>query len=164
MLTLTGTATPADYQTALRSVTYRNTSDNPSTLTRTISFQVRDGATPANLSNVQSARRSPSPPSTTPRSPTTRLQRRPRDRQHEPGRQRPERRRPGPQPPQKTISGDILDGDTDVDGPGPLTVTPGTITTNDGGSVTIEADGDFTVPPDSANSCADTSDFFDYTV
>ena len=38
-------------------------------------------------------------------------------------------------------------GDTDVDGPGPLTVTPGTFATNDGGSVTIEADGDFTFQP-----------------
>ena len=34
VMTLTGTASPADYQTALRAVTYRNTSENPSTLTR----------------------------------------------------------------------------------------------------------------------------------
>src|SRR3954470_6140046 len=44
--------------------------------------------------------------------------------------------------PHKTISGDILAGDSDVDGPGPLTVTPGTFATNDGGTVTIESDGD----------------------
>ena len=44
VLTLTGTATLANYQTALRSVTYSNSSDNPSTATRTISFQVNDGA------------------------------------------------------------------------------------------------------------------------
>lgn len=42
-LTLTGTATVADYQAALRSVTYRNTSDGPSTATRTVTFQVSDG-------------------------------------------------------------------------------------------------------------------------
>ena len=66
--------------------------------------------------------------------------------------------------PKKTISGDILAGDTDVDGPGPLTVTAGTFATNDGGSVTIEADGDFTFQPAAATSCTDTSDFFDYTV
>ncbi len=36
--------------------------------------------------------------------------------------------------PNKTITGDILAGDTDVDGPGPLVVQAGTITTNDGGS------------------------------
>jgi hypothetical protein len=43
VLTLTGTATIANYQAALRSVTYANTSDNPSTLTRTITFTVDDG-------------------------------------------------------------------------------------------------------------------------
>ncbi|MHC5831346.1 MAG: hypothetical protein ACYT04_89120, partial [Nostoc sp.] len=44
VLTLTGTATVAQYQTALRSVTYQNSSDNPSTTTRTISFVVNDGS------------------------------------------------------------------------------------------------------------------------
>ncbi|BAY76729.1 hemolysin-type calcium-binding region [Nostoc linckia NIES-25] len=44
VLTLTGSATVANYQTALRSVTYQNTSDNPSTATRTISFIVNDGS------------------------------------------------------------------------------------------------------------------------
>ena len=66
--------------------------------------------------------------------------------------------------PKKSISGDILAGDGDIDGPGPLTVTAGTFATNDGGSVTIEADGDFTYINDPADNCADTSDFFDYTV
>ena len=42
VLTLTGTATLAQYQTALRSVTYENVSDGPTPLTRTISFQVTD--------------------------------------------------------------------------------------------------------------------------
>ena len=44
VLTLSGSATRANYQTALRSVTYANASDNPSTLTRTLSFVVNDGA------------------------------------------------------------------------------------------------------------------------
>ena len=39
-LTLTGTATAAAYQAALRDVTYRNSSDSPSTLTRTVTFTV----------------------------------------------------------------------------------------------------------------------------
>jgi VCBS repeat-containing protein len=65
--------------------------------------------------------------------------------------------------PKKSINGDILAGDTDVDSP-TLTVTPGTFATNDGGSVTIEADGDFTYVSDPADACADASDFFDYTV
>ncbi|MGB5465982.1 MAG: Ig-like domain-containing protein, partial [Sedimenticolaceae bacterium] len=43
ILTLSGTASVADYQTALRSVTYENTSELPSTTNRVISFQVDDG-------------------------------------------------------------------------------------------------------------------------
>ena len=41
-LTLTGTATPAAYQAALRDVTYVNTSEGPSTLARTVTFTVTD--------------------------------------------------------------------------------------------------------------------------
>jgi VCBS repeat-containing protein len=66
--------------------------------------------------------------------------------------------------PKKSISGDILSGDADVDGPGPLVVTAGTFATNDGGSVLIESDGDFTFTPAAGTSCSDASDFFDYTV
>ncbi len=44
VLTLTGSASVANYQAALRSVTYANTSDNPSTATRTVTFMVNDGA------------------------------------------------------------------------------------------------------------------------
>uniref|UniRef100_UPI001602DCE6 hypothetical protein n=1 Tax=Stieleria mannarensis TaxID=2755585 RepID=UPI001602DCE6 len=47
-LTLTGTATVAQYQAALRSITYTNTSDNPSTATRTVSFTVNDGDVDSN--------------------------------------------------------------------------------------------------------------------
>ncbi|MBF0192540.1 MAG: DUF4347 domain-containing protein, partial [Magnetococcales bacterium] len=43
-MTLTGTATKAQYQTALRSVTYQNTNTaNPDTSTRTIAFTIHDG-------------------------------------------------------------------------------------------------------------------------
>ena len=42
-MTLTGSATKADWQTALRSVTYNNTSDNPDTGNRTLNFAVNDG-------------------------------------------------------------------------------------------------------------------------
>jgi hypothetical protein len=73
----------------------------------------------------------------------------------------------GPDRPHKDITGDILAGDHDnADNPNPnsLSVTPGTFATNDGGSVTIESDGDFTFEPAAGTSCTDTSDFFDYTV
>ncbi|MHC5713065.1 MAG: DUF4114 domain-containing protein, partial [Nostoc sp.] len=48
VLSLKGTATVADYQTALQSVTYQNSSDNPSTTPRTISFVVNDGSLDSN--------------------------------------------------------------------------------------------------------------------
>ncbi|MBF0125799.1 MAG: DUF4347 domain-containing protein, partial [Magnetococcales bacterium] len=42
-LTLTGTDSKANYQTALRSVQYQNSSEAPTTTPRTVSFQVNDG-------------------------------------------------------------------------------------------------------------------------
>ncbi len=50
MLTLAGTSSVANYQAALRSVAYRNSSDDPSTATRTVSFQTTDSSSDA--SNV----------------------------------------------------------------------------------------------------------------
>ncbi|MCP5184674.1 MAG: DUF4347 domain-containing protein, partial [Pseudomonadales bacterium] len=47
-LTLSGTASVANYQAALRSITYTNTSDDTSTTTRTISFTVNDGGADSN--------------------------------------------------------------------------------------------------------------------
>jgi hypothetical protein len=54
---------------------------------------------------------------------------------------------PDPAGPQKTVSGDLLGGANDVDGPGPLQIVVEPITTTDGGKVVIEADGDFTYTP-----------------
>ena len=48
ILTLSGSASLADYQAALQSITYDNTSDNPSDLTRTVSFQINDGEVNSN--------------------------------------------------------------------------------------------------------------------
>jgi hypothetical protein len=51
-LTLSGTTTLANYQTVLRSITYQNSSNNPSTY-RTITFVVNDGTNNSNtLSNT----------------------------------------------------------------------------------------------------------------
>lgn len=52
ILTLSGVASLADYQAVLRSVTYENTSDDPSDDTRTIEFQVKDGSSENSASNV----------------------------------------------------------------------------------------------------------------
>ncbi|MGC1174446.1 tandem-95 repeat protein [Polaromonas sp.] len=54
VMTLSGTATVAQYQAALRSVTYTNTSETPSTATRTINYVVNDGQALNNLSTVSS--------------------------------------------------------------------------------------------------------------
>ena len=54
ILTLSGSASLANYETALESITYENTSDAPTGSSRTITFQVDDGAGANNLSNVYS--------------------------------------------------------------------------------------------------------------
>ena len=43
VLTLTGNASVADYQQALRTISYQNSSDNPDTATRSVSFTTSDG-------------------------------------------------------------------------------------------------------------------------
>ena len=49
ILTLTGSATLVDYQAALQSITYVNTSDDPSDLSRTVTFLVNDGDVDSNI-------------------------------------------------------------------------------------------------------------------
>jgi hypothetical protein len=82
---------------------------------------------------------------------------------------------PNPSHPKKTLpgtTGDILANDTDVDGPGPTKVvdtdgTPDGVdhrATADGGKVSIEEDGDFVYVSDPADSCANPSDQFQYTI
>jgi hypothetical protein len=66
--------------------------------------------------------------------------------------------------PHKSVTGDLLDGDTDVDGPGPLTITAETVSSTDGGTVVIEADGDFVYTPAAGTSCIDHSDSFAYNL
>ena len=56
VLSLSGSATVAQYQAALRSVTYSNSSDSPSTAERTINFVANDGASHDNLSNTAVAK------------------------------------------------------------------------------------------------------------
>jgi hypothetical protein len=51
VLSLSGTASLADYETALRSVTFENPSDTPSPDARTVTFQADDGGTGNNFSD-----------------------------------------------------------------------------------------------------------------
>jgi hypothetical protein len=48
ILTLSGSASVANYQSALRQVTYANTSESPVTLSRTLTFRVNDGSANSN--------------------------------------------------------------------------------------------------------------------
>ncbi|MCF6768606.1 FG-GAP repeat protein, partial [Thiotrichales bacterium 19S11-10] len=48
ILSLSGSATKAEYEQVLASVTYQNTSSTPSELTRTITFEVNDGTNDSN--------------------------------------------------------------------------------------------------------------------
>ena len=65
---------------------------------------------------------------------------------------------------QKTITGNILANDSDVDG-GPLTVVAGTFVTAEGGSVTLDTDGGFVyTPKPNTTGTPDTTDSFTYTV
>lgn len=66
--------------------------------------------------------------------------------------------------PKKSITGDLLDGDTDVDSAGPLTITAETVSSTDGGTAVIEADGDFVYTPAAGTSCTDHSDSFAYNL
>ena len=52
VLTLTGASTTSNYQTALRSVKYRNTSSTPSTIARGITFSVTDGSPAVSLTGT----------------------------------------------------------------------------------------------------------------
>jgi hypothetical protein len=76
-----------------------------------------------------------------------------------------------PTNPHTEIQGDIRADDTDVDGPGPLIVqsagsdagaTNGQ--TADGGTVTIEPDGDFVYQPPASTSCDNGTDTFNYKI
>jgi len=63
VLTLTGVASLADYQTALRSIAYFNSSDNPDPASRTIEFQISDGtlssSTSSRIINISSTPEAP---------------------------------------------------------------------------------------------------------
>ena len=48
-LTLAGSATLAEYETVIHSVAYANSSENPSTATRTVEIMVNDGDVDSNL-------------------------------------------------------------------------------------------------------------------
>ncbi|ADB51030.1 hypothetical protein Cwoe_2611 [Conexibacter woesei DSM 14684] len=142
-LTLTGPATVAEFQAALRSVRYANGSDDPSVAPRTVTFSVDDGsavdptASATATVNVTPVNDAPTVADETSRAVgNTRLAYGTTVPAGEPGR---------------ALTGvSVLSNDSDVDSPGPLrvnTVTSSTASFN-GGAVSWNADGTFSyVPP-----------------
>jgi hypothetical protein len=135
---LTGTGTAAEYQAALRAVTYRNTSDNPSTAARTVTFAATDqgGATGSGTASVDVSA-ADDPPVAVDDNATV---------SEDSG--------------ANTI--DVRANDTDVDG-GPKTITD----TTDGahGTVAITNSGDdltYTPQPNYCNSAGGGPDTFTY--
>lgn len=138
-LTLTGSATVAQYQAALRSVRYSNSSEDPSEAERSVTITVDDGELDSDAVvrpiTVRKVNDAPVVPQTTvgavgntplaygTAAPTGR--------------------------PAKVVSGSVLTGATDVDGPGPLRVDVAASPTigDRGGSVAWNADGTFTYRP-----------------
>jgi hypothetical protein len=159
-LTLTGTSTAANYQAALRDVRYANTSDNPVTAARTISFQVDDGGAVDNLSNTVSRALTVTPVNDPPVAvddsfagvaaavANTRLA-----------------VGTATTGPHLATPGSVLSNDTDVDSPASgFTATPATISSancSNCSNVNLEADGNFTYDPPAGFVGTDT---FTYTL
>ena len=168
VLTLTGSASIADYQTALRSVAYANDSDNPDTTQRTVSYQVTDGHTGQSplsntvTRNIDVVRTNDNPTADN----ESFLNAAGKGAIGNTALVVDDNTDPAPtlNHPKKSVTGDLLDGDTDPDGPNALSIQPGTFTTADGGKVTLEADGDFTYVSDPADDCTNPQDTFTYTV
>lgn len=155
-LTLSGSSSLANYQAALRSIKYEDTSDTPDTSTRTVSFQVDDGHAADNTSNTQTrdvtvtaANDSPTGAADTFNGSNSALA--------------------GvtlavgtsPSEPNVSVSGSVLSNDTDPDSPhANLTASAGTTSAN-GGAVAVNSDGTFTYTPAPGFTGSDT---FTYTV
>ena len=164
VMTLSGSASLANYQAALRSVKYLTTSDNPSAATRTVTFRASDGHGTNNLSNAVTRDINVVPTNDAPSAANFTFD----------GAKRavgntslvvddPTDPAPDPTGPQKTVSGDLLAGVSDPDSPAAnLTVNSGTFTTSAGGSIIIESDGDFTYLPPSG--CTTATDSVTYQV
>lgn len=151
-LSLSGADTVANYQAVLRTVTYRNTSEAPSVVTRTIAFAASDGVGSASTSasvGVVAVNDQPVPatnPVTYATAGNTQL--------HVAG---------------DTLAGvaSIADSQTviqkaspsDIDGPAALTVVAASGTTANGGQFVLDADGSFTYVPAAGYTGTDSFDY-----
>ena len=132
ILTLTGTASVSAYQTALRSVTYANTSENPSVLMRTVTWIANDGAVANNLSVAVTSTITVAAVNDAPVA-------------------NPDTNDVAEDTAPLTVSGNVLTNDTDVDGPVKVVSTVNGLAANVGanlvgtyGTLQLVADGDYT--------------------
>ena len=157
-LTISGNAAPSVYETVLRSVKFDNTSQDPSTTARTISFSVTDGEFTDGTGNDVSmeVRRINDAPIATAET-------------YANG-QRGVRMRVGTSNTdahETEHTGNVLENDTDVDTPfANLDVAPGNLTSADcavicPGNVVMASNGTFTYDPPAGD---DGSDTFTYTL
>ncbi len=149
VLTLSGAASLADYQAALRSVEFSTSDSSASPANRVVSFAVTDSIGAASTSaaqrtiDVSEANQPPtavnhtySAVGNTPLGVGT-----------------------TPSGPAATVSGSVLNGDSDPDSTSPLSVTGNTNPAH--GTVTMNPDGTFTYVPDAGYSGPDS---FQYTI
>ncbi len=154
-LSLTGPATLAQMEAALEAVRFSNTSNTPNTATRTVSFQVSDGAAVNNLSNVVTRDVNVVPANDNPLAGNDTFS-------GAIGNTKLAVGVSGQAGPVVEISGNVLSNDSDVDGPGPLTASLATPNPAGGRVVTMNSNGTFVyVPPPGLKG---SSDSFQYTV
>jgi hypothetical protein len=156
-LTISGPASVAQYETMLRNVKFENTSQDPSVTTRTITFSVFDGEESDSGNDVAMA--------------VLRINDAPiADADFYGGGQQGLRMRVGTthaDTNEVEVSGNVLQGDVDVDTPeASLTTTAGLITSSDcaavcPNNVAMAADGTFTYDPPAGDDGTDT---FTYTL
>ena len=130
-----GTATTAQWQAALRAVTYANTSDNPSTAARTVSYTVNDSAANSNTltSTVNVTAVNDAPVAVDDNISAT-------------------------EDTLFTSTVSLIANDTDVDGP-TKTAVAGTFTTTAGGTLVLATDGSYTYTPVLNFTGTDTVDY-----
>jgi hypothetical protein len=166
VLTLGGSKPKSDYEAAIKTLKYNNTSNTPDPANRVITVRLNDGASANNLSTpVAAAGVTVTPTNDHPTAGNETFNAAKRAIGNTslvidgPSSDSP----PDPAGPQKTVLGNIFSNDTDPEND-TLTAQPGTVASTDGGSVDISANGDFVFHPKAATSCTDHSDSFNYTV
>jgi hypothetical protein len=181
VLQLTGNgATTAQFQSVIQSAQYNNVSNTPDPTDRDITIKVNDGAADSTVAHTTvSVTPTNDAPTATSKSftagnsavgNTTFVLNDPTD--GAPTTQDPTDTSTASDPrPHKTINSSVLTGSTDPEGNTITVASAGTAgsggtngSTEDGGTVTVQSDGDIVVEPKASTSCTDHSDSFTYKV